>query len=309
MVSGSKGDSRIKKSKQQSLAFAKDPKQAALAVGVVVLFIIAMIHAIIQISSQQSPSTAGDMNTQTTTAQQGVDASNTANTANPAPLQGQTPPVPTDANANMSQDANNIYSQTVDMQNSQPQSSVMPSQAGGVDILPQKRGKMVSVVVGDSGRVNPFLPPGETFTGYAPKVVKRSAKVVPMMKLKPKPKLPTFPYLTAPPHNLQSGSEAGKVMTTVVSGILYDKYSPSAILNIEGTDYLFKKGDVVNRYKVLSITKTQVIVQLGHNIYQAGVGQLLSPSEFKNDTIANLNKKFGGNNNNVVSIKVRKKVK
>ena len=42
-------------------------------------------------------------------------------------------------------------------------------------------------------------------------------------------------------------------MDTVVSGILYDKFSPSAILNIEGNDYLVKKGDVVTAVVVRSV--------------------------------------------------------
>ena len=54
----------------------------------------------------------------------------------------------------------------------------------------------------------------------------------------------------------------------VISGILYDKFSPSAILNIEGTDYLVKKGDVVNNYKVLNILEDSVTVKLGENVYK-----------------------------------------
>ena len=44
--------------------------------------------------------------------------------------------------------------------------------------------------------------------------------------------------LIAPPEDVPMNSEAAKLMETVVSGILYDKFSPSAILNIGGTDYL-----------------------------------------------------------------------
>ena len=59
--------------------------------------------------------------------------------------------------------------------------------------------------------------------------------------------------LVEPPDVVNENSDAARVMDTVVSGILYDKYSPSAILNIEGNDYLVKKGDVVNNYKVVNI--------------------------------------------------------
>ena len=38
--------------------------------------------------------------------------------------------------------------------------------------------------------------------------------------------------LVAPPETLNEGSDAARVMDTIVSGILYDKFSPSAIINI-----------------------------------------------------------------------------
>ena len=50
--------------------------------------------------------------------------------------------------------------------------------------------------------------------------------------------------LVEPPEVVNENSDAARVMDTIVSGILYDKYSPSAILNIEGNDYLVKKGDI-----------------------------------------------------------------
>lgn len=200
----------------------------------------------------------------------------------PAPVDNST------ANQNLAQDANNIYSQTMNLQtptaNTNPSVEVAPS-SDEIEIISKGKttkfsGKMVTIPVGSSGRSNPFLPASENISPSS------------------------LAYLTAPPETLPVGSDAGKVMTTVISGILYDKYNPSAIINIEGTDYLVKRGDIINRYKVLSITKTQVIVQLGKNIYQAGVGELLSQTNINYNTIANLNKKFGGND---VSINVKKK--
>lgn len=142
------------------------------------------------------------------------------------------------------------------------------------------KNKMVSVVVADSGRENPFMPVNEG--------VARGS----------------FAYLPPPPETLPTNTDATKIMNTTISGILYDKYSPSAIINIEGSDYLVKRGDVINQYKILSIGKTQVVVRLGNNVYQAGVGELLTLANVNYNTIANLNKKFGGND---VSINVRKK--
>lgn len=100
--------------------------------------------------------------------------------------------------------------------------------------------------------------------------------------------------LIEPPESLNGTSEAARVMDTVVSGILFDKYSPSAILNIEGNDYLVKKGDVINSYKVLAIAQDSVTVQLGNNTYKAGIGELLVGGTLNENVVPNLNNKFGG---------------
>ena len=105
--------------------------------------------------------------------------------------------------------------------------------------------------------------------------------------------VPAF-ELIAPPEEVNENSDAARVMDTIVSGILYDKYSPSAILNIEGNDYLVKKGDVVNNYKVLDITKNSVSVKLGTNTYKAGIGEILTEGTLQHNDISNLSKKFGG---------------
>lgn len=100
--------------------------------------------------------------------------------------------------------------------------------------------------------------------------------------------------LVEPPDMVEGGSDAARVMDTIVSGILYDKYSPSAILNIEGNDYLVKKGDVVNNYKIVSILQDSVTVKLGANTYKAGIGEILTEGELNRNEVSNLSKKFGG---------------
>ncbi len=105
--------------------------------------------------------------------------------------------------------------------------------------------------------------------------------------------LPAF-ELIAPPEVISEGSDAARIMDTIVSGILYDKYSPSAILNIEGNDYLVKKGDVVNNYKVLDIEKDSVTVKLGANTFKAGIGEILTEGTVNINDVSNLGKKFGG---------------
>ncbi len=100
--------------------------------------------------------------------------------------------------------------------------------------------------------------------------------------------------LIEPPEAVSEGSDAARVMDTIVSGILYDKYSPSAILNIEGNDYLVKKGDVINNYKVMNIMQDSVTVKLGANVYKAGIGEILTEGEITHNDVSNLSKKFGG---------------
>lgn len=100
--------------------------------------------------------------------------------------------------------------------------------------------------------------------------------------------------LVEPPEMVNENSDAARVMDTIVSGILFDKYSPSAILNIEGNDYLVKKGDVVNNYKVLNIAQDSVTVQLGENTYKAGIGEILTEGTLKHNDVSNLSNKFGG---------------
>lgn len=107
------------------------------------------------------------------------------------------------------------------------------------------------------------------------------------------PDVPAF-NLVEPPEVIDANSDAARVMDTIVSGILYDKFSPSAILNIEGNDYLVKKGDVVNNYKVVNILKDSVTVKLGTNLYTAGIGEILTEGTLTHNDVSNLNNKFGG---------------
>lgn len=288
MVSGSKNDSRIKRGGKQKLVFAKDPQQALAAIIVVAIFIGNGIYMIVKNVMEQRASQAP--------VQQETAVNDPANPQSsgiqPPPGQDQQG---LDELSNMGpaqtgpQDANAIYNETIRQQRGQGRSVNIPVEetkgADDVDILSKKRsmknnGKLVSIAVSDSGRLNPFLPVNESVSSGS------------------------FAFLPPPPETLPQNTDASKVMSTTISGILYDKYSPSAIINIEGSDYLVKRGDVINHYKILSINKTQVVVQLGRNVYHAGVGELLTLANVNYNTIANLNKKFGGND---VSINVRKK--
>lgn len=305
MVSGSNRKNTGNKPKtKQKMELAKNPTQLALAIIVVLVFIGKSGYDLFNYMHQQQVEKQREKQAAAMTSDQQKDLESLA--GNPAggtvSPDGSVPPdsnmqtgpnVP--AGQNEQADANDIYAKTLSLQGRTPDQAQPPQPGQGpaavsnqdVEIvskqpLKPRSGKMKLITVVDSGRSNPFLPAAEN---YVPSAL---------------PKL----SLLAPPEQLSVNSEADKVMGTTISGILYDKYSPSAIINIDKVDYLVKRGDVINKYKILSISKDQVVVQLGQNVYKAGVGQLLQPDKMNYNTISNLNKKFGGNE---VSVGVKKK--
>lgn len=276
--------------KPGKMVFAKDKKQVVTMLVVLTLFLGNTVYMIAKYVMDQMPQKPAQNSAQSAEDQMAMQQQQDLQSLNNPNQQNDTGQ---NNDVSISQDANNIYMQTMNQQGAQEHpgvngnlKTIQANDNGDVDILVKnklpKSSKMVFVSVSNSGRSNPFLPAAEN--------------VVPG----------SMSYLTAPPETALQSSDAGKVMSTTISGILYDKYNPSAIINIEGSDYLVKTGDVIHNYKVLSITQNQVLVQLGKNIYKAGVGELLSETDLKYNVIANLNKKFGGNN---VSINVRKKRK
>lgn len=160
------------------------------------------------------------------------------------------------------------------------------------DAITLDEDSMVTMQVLESGRPNPFQPAHEVVElndeEAEAEAAAKAAKEIALQEAKLK-------YdLVEPPTGSTPNSEAERVMTTKVSGIIYDDTNPAAVLNIEGSDYLVRSGDVVNGYKVLAINKTIVTVQLGENVYKAGVGELLTTDQINYNTISNLENKFGG---------------
>lgn len=149
--------------------------------------------------------------------------------------------------------------------------------------------KMVSVSVDNVGRANPFMPPGEK--PEMSESAKDAVASIPQQRLQ----YDVLPPLETPAKAVDEN--ARRAATTRISGIMYDKNNPSAILNIDGLDYFVRSGDVLNGYKVLSISKSVVTVQVGSNVYKAGVGQLVEEGRnlVNYNTVANLSTKFGGN--------------
>ena len=290
---------KSQKGTKKKMVLAKDPKQAITAIIVFLLFICTTLYNVISYYQSQQVSAVPESAEATKMAEgQQKSLESLQNSQSTTP--GEQPPASSQDPMAVPQDANDIYAQTLKIKGGQnpspasaqklPNGSVKGHSEDEVEIMSAanaklKSGKRIMITVAGSGRSNPFLPAGENYTSSSPS------------------SLPKFALLP-PPETLATGSQAEAVMGTTISGILFDKYSPSAILNIAGTDYLVKRGDVINSYHVLSISKDQVIVQLGKNVYKAGVGELLSAGLMNYNTVANLNKKFGGNE---ISVHVKKK--
>lgn len=178
-----------------------------------------------------------------------------------------------------------VQQDTVKVGNDGVNAAIAPDDVSVVaDQSMSNNGAMVAMSVEDMGRSDPFLPAGDAAAAAAARA-----------KARPKPKPPYASYLMPPPESLSVDTTATAVMTTKVSGIMYDKYNPSAILNISDTDYLVRTGDIVNGYKILSIGRETVTVQYGSNVYKASVGEMFTENGLNFNTISNLNGKFGGN--------------
>ena len=134
------------------------------------------------------------------------------------------------------------------------------------------------------GRLHPFVP-AVTIKSYS--ALSNSNDL---------PQLPQASYPT-PPTTLVEDTAAQRLMQTTISGIMYDAFAPSAIVSVEGQDHLVRKGDRINGYKILDITKDRVIVQNGTNIYRATVGEVLTTRDNVNfNNVYNLQSKFAGAN-------------
>ena len=130
--------------------------------------------------------------------------------------------------------------------------------------------EVVNVV--PTGRVNPFLPLDKYLKNPASDITKiRTINNIDYDSLD----------IPKPPKKYGEISEyTEKLMSITVSGIMYDKVKPSAIITYEDEDYFVQIGDKLNNFKVVDITPTHVMVSLGKNIYKANLGEELKVSEF-----------------------------
>ena len=150
-------------------------------------------------------------------------------------------------------------------QNANQLPAVAQSQAPNKKIdLPSDEEPTVVLNVSGVGRANPFEPYGDKTLAY-----KTGSNMSSGIKLPPNSSL-------APPPNLnQQDSTLSALMQVKVSGILYDAKKPTAIVNIDNTDYLVHRGDYIFNFYIKDIYKNEVAIASGNNIYRAGIGEIV----------------------------------
>lgn len=186
--------------------------------------------------------------------------------------------------------ANTIGSATPTPLNSYGGQAPNPNEGGVSAITLPRKGRKIIDVEDSSDNSNIAVAVGEKKVIFTLSDRVRSNPFVPYTNAIGRSVKAGYPE---PPATLPIANDAEKVMTTTISGILYDQYSPSAILNIQGADYLVKKGDVINKYKVTNISSSTVTVKLGSNVYSAGVGEQIN-GKLDYNVVSDLSNKFGG---------------
>jgi len=97
-----------------------------------------------------------------------------------------------------------------------------------------------------------------------------------------------------PPAASRPDENLTKLLQTQISGIMYDPTSPSAIINLNGTDYFVKIGDKVSGYLIKNITRDKVQVNYKNNTYVASVGQLFTKGTIEHENVPDFEHKFAG---------------
>jgi hypothetical protein len=137
------------------------------------------------------------------------------------------------------------------------------------EVISDKFEKKVIISVENRGRLNPFLP-------YCEKSIVLSKMpnfntTINTNKLK----VLEFSDLPLPPSIKDKNSQLGYLIQAKVTGILYDRYKPTAIINVMGEDYLVRKGSKVSEFYIQDIKKDYVIIKSGFNTYKTSIGEIV----------------------------------
>ena len=153
-----------------------------------------------------------------------------------------------------------IQQEAIPVINEEEISSIKPD-------TPEKKG---TIDVDSAGRVNPFMPLEKY---VAVDVVQQSGVDYSISGIP-----------QAPEKYGEIDETAKKLLKIAVSGIMYDDVKPSAIITLEDNDYFVQKGDKLDDYRIVDITRSGVKIALGKNIYKANIGEEFKISSFYGNT-------------------------
>lgn len=149
------------------------------------------------------------------------------------------------------------------------------------DITADKQDEKKEVInIIPTGRSNPFMPIDKYNQDVQNvKLAKYDTKIINNIDYDsisiPKP----------PKHYGENSEITSKLMSIVVSGIMYEDQKPSAIITYQGNDYFVQKGDQLDKFRVVDIGKTFVKIQLGKNIYKASIGEEFKVTEIYGSSV------------------------
>lgn len=160
------------------------------------------------------------------------------------------------------------------------------SDALNIDSTSQQDDSSNDIIVSyDKPLKNPFKP-------YAS--IKREDKVTAAEKVASLALPKTDFEIIEPPVSSIPDENLSRLLSTQISGILYDDVSPSAIVNLNGVDTFVKVGDTINGYTIKAITRNYVQINYKDNTYVASVGELFTRGVLDKPAVANIDKKFAG---------------
>jgi hypothetical protein len=149
--------------------------------------------------------------------------------------------------------------------------------------------KKVVVSIENYGRLDPFVP-------YSEKSLVMSS-------------VPVFSDIPLPPSVSEADNSVKDLVQAKVAGILYDRYRPTAILNVFGEDHLVKKGEMISDFYIQDIQKDYVVVKSGYNVYKTAIGGIINGATIVESTGNTLGGKFAGRRNTSSSTSDRIEIK
>ncbi|MEI7473375.1 MAG: hypothetical protein WCK67_01235 [bacterium] len=99
------------------------------------------------------------------------------------------------------------------------------------------------------------------------------------------------------PPSYDADSPLIKMMKIRIGGILYDTQGSSAILNVDGDDYVVHEGDKIFDFRVKEITPDKVAIACGKNIYKKGVGEMFT-GKLNSSPVKGVNNMYAGKKRN-----------